>query len=199
MPGVCETFKKVRKIYYFINWYKTFLNRFKNVFLHGDLWANNVLFRKNAQGKVTDAMILDFQLARYGPPAHDLMMSLYLIQNGEFRRKHETELLNRYYQKFSQELAAEGLDANKLLPREEFDASCTYYREYAILNCIAYFQLILTPSHIVGEFLASPELFEKNMFSDRSEMIVAAYKGDDLCNSRITEAMMEMVEFYKWK
>lgn len=172
--------------------------RFKNVLLHGDLWANNVLYRKNKQGKVTDAMILDFQLARYGPPAHDLMMSLYLIQTRDFRQKHEAALLDRYYRKFSQELAAEGLDAKKLFPRQELDASCTYYREYAILNCIAYFQLILTPSHFVGQFLASPELFDKNMYSDRSEMIVASYKGDDLCRSRITEAMMEMVEFYNW-
>lgn len=141
---------------------------------------------------------MDFQLARYGPPAHDLMMSLHLVQTLDFRKKHQEALLNQYYTTLTAELAAEGLDVSTALPRDEFDASVRYYREYAILNSIMYFQLILTPSHITGKFLSSSELFDQNMHNDRSEMIVACYKEDDICRDRMTEAMREAAELYKW-
>lgn len=39
--------------------------RFKNVLCHGDLWANNILFKYGDDGKPVACCLIDFQLARW--------------------------------------------------------------------------------------------------------------------------------------
>jgi len=155
------------------------------------------MFRKEENGNV-DAMIVDFQLARYGPPAHDMMMFLHLVQTREFRQKHEQEIFDRYYQRLSQELSAEGLDINNILPKQEWNDSIKYFREYAILTSISYFQLILAPSDISAAFLSSSELFDACMNIDRSELIIACFQKDEIYRSRMIEAIREAAEMYNW-
>ncbi|XP_036321631.1 uncharacterized protein LOC118735779 [Rhagoletis pomonella] len=43
-----------------------------NVLNHGDCWVNNILFRYNAFGEIKDTRFIDFQVGKYGSPAHDL-------------------------------------------------------------------------------------------------------------------------------
>jgi len=171
--------------------------RFRNVLLHGDLWSNNLMFRREKDGNL-DALIVDFQLARYGPPAHDMMTFLHLVQTREFAQNHEKDILDRYYKRLGQELSAEDLDIESLLPQKEWNESIKHYREFAILTSIFYFQLILTPSDISAEFLASPELFDECMYVDRSKMVIACFENDELCRFRMVEAMKEAAEMYNW-
>lgn len=60
-----------------------------------------------------------------------------------------------------------------------------------------FYQMTLSPTHITSKFLSSPELFDLNMLTDRTEMVVETYKTDELCRRRITEAMDELIQFYK--
>lgn len=170
--------------------------RYRNVFLHGDLWANNLLFRKEKNGEVT-ALLVDFQLARYAPPAHDIVLFLHLVQTKEFRRKHERELLDFYYDNLSEELSRNGLSAEETLPKSLFLQSCDDYYDLGLFSSILYFQLILTPPEIMGKCLASPELYMKNMLVDRSEMIVESFTKDDTFKARMTEVMNDLIDRHK--
>ncbi|XP_039288738.1 uncharacterized protein LOC111057282 [Nilaparvata lugens] len=43
-----------------------------NVLNHGDLWANNIMFKHDKHGRPRKAKLVDFQTSRWTSPAHDL-------------------------------------------------------------------------------------------------------------------------------
>ncbi|XP_053956460.1 uncharacterized protein LOC128862072 [Anastrepha ludens] len=43
-----------------------------NVLNHGDCWCNNVMFKYDSEGKIEDALLVDYQMIHYGSPAKDL-------------------------------------------------------------------------------------------------------------------------------
>lgn len=164
--------------------------------IHGDLWSNNLMFKKNEKGEVDSAVMVDFQLARYAPPAHDIVTFLHFVQNNDYRLQHEAELCKYYYDTLGQELAKNDVDVKKVFPWEDFLESYHFFDEFGAISSVLYFQLILTPSEITSKFLASPELFDKNMLVSRSEMIVECYLHDEICRSRMTQAMNYLIKNY---
>ncbi|KAL0276418.1 UNVERIFIED_CONTAM: hypothetical protein PYX00_003999 [Menopon gallinae] len=169
-------------------------DKYQNVFIHGDLWSNNLLFRKGKDGKVQDSIIIDFQLARYAPPAHDIMMFLYLVQDRNFREKKEPELFDYYYEFLSKELSRNGVSAAAVLPKNVFLESCEFYRELGVISSVLYFQLIIASPEAVEKFMESPESYEKIMLIDRSEMIIESFEKDKEYRRRMSEAMKELIQ-----
>ena len=162
--------------------------------VHGDLWANNVLFRKNNKGKLQDAVIIDFQLARYAPPAHDVMTFLHLVQSRRFREKYQNDMLLHYHNCLSQFLEKEGLSIATLLPWQEFRSSCDYYEELGIITALFFFQLILAPCEISNKFLSSADLFFQTILVDRSDLVVECFLTDSIYRERVTEALNELIQ-----
>lgn len=152
------------------------------------------MFRKDNEGNVNDAIIIDFQLARYAPPAHDLMMFLYLVQDKTFRKTRKEEILRYYYKHFSEELKKYGMKADELLPWESFIESCTFYENLGLIGTLFYFQLILAPSHLTSKFLGSAEAFTQVMLVDRTDMVVECFLKDELFRKRVTEAMNDVIQ-----
>merc|ERR1711990_1437984 len=52
-------------------------------------------------GKVTDTILVDFQLINYGHPAYDVLYMLYISTDLEFRNAHMTECLDTYWDTLS--------------------------------------------------------------------------------------------------
>ncbi|XP_043478548.1 uncharacterized protein LOC122508933 [Leptopilina heterotoma] len=69
------------------------------VFCHGDCWTNNFLFRDSnvATTETQDVYLVDFQLARVGSLALDLVNLLYCCSTSQVRKNHQTELLRHYH------------------------------------------------------------------------------------------------------
>lgn len=168
--------------------------RYKNVFIHGDLWTNNLLFRKDKNGKVNHAIIIDFQLARYAPPAHDLLMFLHLVQNKSFLDLHQQELFRYYYEAFAQELQKNSIDVEAILPWKIFSESCDFYQDLGLICKLFYFQLILIPEELLGKFMNTPESFMRNMMVDRSELALACFAKSESYKARVTEALNEVIK-----
>uniref|UniRef100_A0A0K8U7Q6 CHK kinase-like domain-containing protein n=1 Tax=Bactrocera latifrons TaxID=174628 RepID=A0A0K8U7Q6_BACLA len=47
-----------------------------NVLNHGDCWSNNIMFKYDAEGKIVDTVLIDYQMVNYGSPAKDLLYFL---------------------------------------------------------------------------------------------------------------------------
>lgn len=146
-----------------------------------------------------EAVLIDYQLYRYAPPATDIVMFLHLVQSKQFREKYQNELFSYYYNIFSQLLEKQGLDAKELFPWEEFRSSCDYYEELGCVACLFFFQPILSPPEISNKFLKSPELFYKFWLVDRNDMILECFLNDSVCRERVTEALTEFIQKFVLK
>ncbi|CAD5222646.1 unnamed protein product [Bursaphelenchus okinawaensis] len=74
-----------------------------DVLCHGDLWANNVLFDIDDDGKISKDIVafIDFQLANVGNPAQDLTRILVINCDEDVRRANEQQIFEFYYEKLT--------------------------------------------------------------------------------------------------
>lgn len=67
-----------------------------NVLNHGDFWCNNFLFQLNS-GKIQDICFVDFQLPKYGTPAHDLFCLLMTTPNIHIKLEKFDDFVEYYH------------------------------------------------------------------------------------------------------
>jgi thiamine kinase-like enzyme len=68
-----------------------------NVFNHNDVWINNLLYKYETSGRVSDVLMVDYQLSYWGSPGIDINYFLYGSVRDEVREKHFDELVGVYY------------------------------------------------------------------------------------------------------
>ncbi|XP_017953427.1 uncharacterized protein LOC108648963 isoform X2 [Drosophila navojoa] len=68
-----------------------------NVLNHGDFWCNNFLFQLNA-GEIKDICFVDFQLPKYGTPAHDLFCLLMTTPNIHIKLEKFDDFIEYYHE-----------------------------------------------------------------------------------------------------
>lgn len=67
----------------------------------GDVWINNVMFKKDDDGKPIALKVFDWQFSRYASPATDIILSLFACTRRSLREKHLDELVKIYYESLS--------------------------------------------------------------------------------------------------
>uniref|UniRef100_A0A182TBS1 CHK domain-containing protein n=1 Tax=Anopheles maculatus TaxID=74869 RepID=A0A182TBS1_9DIPT len=67
-----------------------------NVLNHGDMWLNNLLWKYDADGTVSDVIMVDYQESFYGSPAFDLNHLLYSSANNVIQRAGFDDLVQLY-------------------------------------------------------------------------------------------------------
>ncbi|XP_018572723.2 uncharacterized protein LOC108912050 [Anoplophora glabripennis] len=95
-------------------------DKFRNVFCQGDCWASNILFKNDKDSMPIDCYLVDFQLTRYCPPAHDLMFLFYMSTTKEIRTKYKSKLLREYYSELSNILQRYKIDLQKIYTYQQF-------------------------------------------------------------------------------
>ncbi|XP_046400458.1 uncharacterized protein LOC124166809 isoform X2 [Ischnura elegans] len=68
-----------------------------SVINHGDVWINNLLFRKRSKGGSWEVKFVDYQMVRYCTPAADLSYFLLTSVERTIREKCFDELLKEYH------------------------------------------------------------------------------------------------------
>ncbi|KAJ9588068.1 hypothetical protein L9F63_018563 [Diploptera punctata] len=117
-----------------------------NVFNHGDLWVNNLLFHypnvESEDDKKPDKMcFIDFQQCRYGSIGLDLSAALFLLTDQETRSKHRDELLGVYHHNLSEFLIQFGYDSARIFPYSAVESQlkkCALYGLGVSFLCLSY-------------------------------------------------------------
>ncbi|XP_035897710.1 uncharacterized protein LOC118505683 isoform X1 [Anopheles stephensi] len=99
---------------------------------HGDCWTNNVMFGYDADGRVNDVCLFDWQMARYGSPALDYTLFIFLCGELELRREKLDSLVAEFYNAFSTSLAQLGGDPEKAMPRVELEKQFVQFGRLAL-------------------------------------------------------------------
>lgn len=168
-----------------------------NVLIHKDLWVNNIMFKYD-DNVLSNAMIVDFQLIRYTPPAFDLMTFLYLTTSRSYREKHEKEIFDQYYSVFSANLNNDSKRRMKDLgyDKDSFLYWCERARMFGVLEPAAIFPFILMHPKAAQATFDDPETYDKYVNEDRTEPVLAYAQQCTVYRERLLEISEEFVERY---
>ncbi|CAH2233625.1 uncharacterized protein LOC120629036 [Pararge aegeria] len=166
-----------------------------NVIVHKDLWANNILF-KYESGKITNAVLLDFQCIRFAPPAFDVISLLYLSTSRDFRERYGNQVLRQYYSEFKDNL-------NELTTRrlqdlgydeESFLDWVEKARLFGMLVAIAIFPYALMEPSAAQKAFDNPDTYVEYLEVDRSVPVLAHARENSHYKIRQLEVCEEFVE-----
>lgn len=139
---------------------------YRCVCCHGDIWRRNLMFRYE-NGTVIDCKLIDFQVCRYLPPAHDVTYTIYHLADDKLRQESYDDLLNYYYETLTNELNRHNINIIDVLPKSEYEITCKIY---------------LYPSKIVRTFFTS---FSSSNRDSQKKLYEDPKKAfDTLCNDR---------------
>ncbi|XP_038220575.1 uncharacterized protein LOC119838628 [Zerene cesonia] len=171
-----------------------------NVILHRDLWTNNILFRHEGD-EPKGAVLVDFQCVRYGPPAFDLMILLYLTTTKQFRESHEKEVFNHYYTVFTQYLddTMKGKLKDYNYGRWDFFNWCERARMFAMMEAMAIFPFVLMDPSLAQKTFDDPDTFTKHVEEDRCKPVLDYARESSFYRERMVEVSVEFVDRYHLK
>lgn len=168
--------------------------RFKNIFNHGDVWTNNLLFRYQ-DGKPVEARIIDFQLTRYIPLAHDLLEVFFLTTDKAFRDKYEKQLQKYYYQHLQKELERYGYSLEKIMTWTSFTESWYYYKKLGLVRAAIMLHVVLTPLSVKEEAFAKEDGYSNFILKKRGYYIKECFRFEPY-KKRMSEIFHELIEKY---
>lgn len=146
------------------------------VIAHGDCWTNNFLFKYENSSKNAPSRLcfLDWQLSRFGSPAHDLSYFLFSCTRKELRDNHYNELLKAYHTSLSEFLTILGSDPKILFPYDKLLDHMEKYSGYGMLMATIVIPLMMgnadeVPDVRENDTESKEELmkhFQKNLSND---------------------------------
>lgn len=179
----------IRRIFDFVQPSK----EYKNVVSHGDLWANNFMFKYDSENKPITCKLVDFQLARLSPPALDLVQFVHVNSTEEFRIKYLNDVINTYLSSLENELMRLQLDVSVLLSRSEILQSFNDYRLAGLIESALFGHLILVPSEISSRIMSSSDEYDNFICRSRIDVCLQAFRHV-YYKTRMTEILCEIIE-----
>lgn len=143
-----------------------------------------------------DARLVDFQLARYAPPALDLMTIIFMTTTKEFREKHLKEICENYYESLRVELDRLGLDVNYELSKDQFWETIEYYKVAGMIEVCLFSQFTILPEEQTEKIFGCSEEFKEfvQVPEKRSSMVLSAFKEDRKFRERMTDLLTELID-----
>ncbi|XP_026487281.2 uncharacterized protein LOC113394256 [Vanessa tameamea] len=141
---------------------------------HGDYKMNNILF-KEEDGKITEAIPIDFQQIYFGCPVIDLIYFIYAASDRDFRKQHLYYLKDLYYETLTRFLNYFAIDVSTVCPRDEFEECFKHSLDYALMYTLYMLQMFFVTDDIPD--ISKDELLEMKIqvddrFYDRMQGIV---------------------------
>lgn len=165
----------------------------KNVICHGDLWQTNFMM-KYERNKPVQCKIIDFQTARFAPPAHDVTAFLFLTTSRIFRKRHYQELLDMYYSELYKNVLIYGINLTNIMSYNEFINSCEEQKLFGAMQAATYFQLTHVKSESIAKLSKNQKQWEDALYEDHSILILENYQQDLDYNYRLSESLKDLHE-----
>lgn len=178
-------------------------NHYRNVFCHGDLWSNNILFKYATFNNGIDindripvaAIFVDFQLVRYAPPALDLMVMLTITSTSEFRKQYFQRLCDSYYNHLTFELKNHSIDIKTEYPRQQFYETCSFYKMVGLMESCLFSHLTILPEDLLLTTTNDPEKRNNFMMNSKTDVCLEAFNNESYRN-RMSDMLIELVDDY---
>ncbi|KAH8374216.1 hypothetical protein KR200_004906 [Drosophila serrata] len=174
--------------------------KYLNTLLHGDLWANNIMFQYGKYGESPlQCRLVDFQLARYAPPVLDVLTVLTIPTSKQFRDAHLQELLAEYYRFMTEFLKRAGLDIARFMPEKSFYDSVEEFSSIGLIESCLFCHLVTLPPESTKKLTSSADGFSDFFSNRRIEICVEAFHKDELYRNRLTDMVQDFVDNFVLK
>uniref|UniRef100_A0A182W7V2 CHK domain-containing protein n=1 Tax=Anopheles minimus TaxID=112268 RepID=A0A182W7V2_9DIPT len=175
-------------------------NEFRSVVVHRDLWVNNIMFKYDQTGDMlqepNDCILVDFQLARYLPPAVDYLSALYLLTDNAQRTEHVEKYDEYYYNSLQRKLTLLGLNGSEILPWKEFSKTLEHYRLLALVWTGVLHGFVNFPKGLLDRLhREDPQTYTRMSMENRDDFVMKYYDSDRFYRDRFNDIVTELVEY----
>lgn len=154
--------------------------KFRNVIVNADLWANNIMMNANLE-----CILVDFQFARIGPPAFELLMTLYLNASSDMLQNNMNYFIDVYYKNFANNLSKYNLNADEVFNKNDFLDSLEYFKIPALIEAIYNGQIIWISEETTNYIMKNEEIYEEYIFNNRSKFILPEFHNNKIFNKKM--------------
>jgi len=173
---------------------------YTNTLLHGDLWSNNIMFQYGKYGEIPQqCRLVDFQLARYAPPALDVLTVLTIPTSKSFRDAHLSELLAEYYRFMTEFLKRADLDIARFIPEQSFYKSVEEFRSIGLIESCLFCHLVVLPATSTQKLTGSSDGFSDFFGNKRIEICLEAFNTDEMYRNRLVDMIQDFVDNFVLK
>ncbi|XP_008207977.1 uncharacterized protein LOC103316378 [Nasonia vitripennis] len=160
----------------------------RNVVSHGDLWGSNLIFDGEDR-----CNLVDFQLLRYAPLAHDVIRLIYLTSRRELRREHEAQLLEHYYVTLRKTLVDNAFKG--VMPSyEELLLGVEEQRLGAVVTVAVDHPTVMMDGKMAATIMDDPTTYEAFFFKDRKPFVDKIMSVDPEFERVVKAAVQELAE-----
>lgn len=143
-------------------------------------------------------VMIDFQIARYSPPAYDVMSLLNTTTTRAFRSVYMDRLAKLYYEFLRSELEWFQIDVDGVFPGDHYRESCEEYKLAGLIDSILFRHLTLLPADLVSSCKECPVpvSFENLMENCISDMCVKAWDTCENYRFMMTDLLSDLIDTY---
>lgn len=143
-----------------------------------------------------DALLCDFQLARYVPPSFDIMSLITITTQSDFRRKYFKHLLNAYKTTLLHEVTRVESNEAEILKQLRLEESCEEYRLAGLVESCIFNGLTLLPNDIAALFCENCDNYVEFVRENKTQLWKQAFESCEMYRSRMTDAICEIIDDY---
>lgn len=166
---------------------------FRNVITHDDLWSNNIMFKKTTKGEI-ESILVDFQLARYTPPALDVLLFLYLNVESQLLEENKERFLDLYYKIFANNLSDHGLDPDAITSKSAFLDSLEVYNLPALYEAAMYGTNVYLSQELSKVIVSNQQVLEEFAFNNRSKYVIKEFEENASFKNRFSGVFIPLLE-----
>ncbi|XP_055635863.1 uncharacterized protein LOC129775307 [Toxorhynchites rutilus septentrionalis] len=179
-------------------------NNFQSVMVHRDLWSNNIMFRfeKNSSDgainyeKPLSCVLLDFQMARYLPPAVDVLCAIYVLASRTNREEFYDTYVKYYHQVLTEKLRLLHLEIDSILPWQQYLESLDHYRLVGMLWSGVLLQFISFPKGYLDDLhLNDPKAYHEFCNDNRRDVILEFMDKDSYYRDTVLGSVEDTLEY----
>uniref|UniRef100_A0A182QXN7 CHK kinase-like domain-containing protein n=1 Tax=Anopheles farauti TaxID=69004 RepID=A0A182QXN7_9DIPT len=153
----------------------------------------------------SSCILIDFQIARYAPPAYDVLSLLTSTTTRAFRKRYLEELLDAYYDALQAELDWFQRDIREVFSNgfESYRASCDQYQLAGLVDSVLYRHVTMLPMELVARCREEHRLpgtvgsqFQIGPQSAKMDICLEAWTQFDEYRHFMTDMLSDLVDKY---
>lgn len=171
------------------------IDGYRSVICHRDLWNNNLMFHYGADGDPDDCLLIDFQAAKYMPPAGDVMLLLCCNVDPTFRENNLNIFLNFYLQELHNILSENGVNPN-IVSKKDFYKSANEQRKWGLVICACLMPQFWINDDETTRIFTDTEQFHEILNQNKAAFIMKMMEANDDYRMKVMEIFEEISDRY---